>query len=52
MVNIDRQKAILDEVMGRKVVLTDFESRLNDKLFALNGHKIKGYFELVKEDYQ
>ena len=32
------------------MVLTDFESRLNDKLFVLNGHKIKGYFELVKED--
>lgn len=44
--------ATLDEVIGKRVVLSEFESRLNDTLFALNGHKIKGYFELFKEDCQ
>lgn len=44
--------ATLDEVIGKRVVLLEFESRLIDMLSALNGHRIKGYFELVKEDYQ
>ena len=44
--------ATLDDVIGKRVVLSDFESKFSDKLFALKGYKIKGYFELIREDFR
>lgn len=42
--------ATFDEIEGDTVTLGSFTCRVNDKLYALQGAEIKGYFEFIEKE--